>query len=397
MVNHASVERQTFKIDELEDAPYNARTISQRALGGLTASLERFGVLALPVVNLVRGQKPRLVGGHQRVGVLREAGETEVECVVVRWKRDKERLANFALNNAAIEGEFVPELTNRILEQIRESVGDGADQLFGDLQFDHLVRTITREATAGDEDRQVRTGKTADEDEAPAPTQTKATSKRGKVYRLGEHRLWCAKLVDPASLELLGTNQPVMAFTHLDTQREADFDEGFVDTHLLTLMRNSTGGVYVATQMRRLAMIQRRFTELGGHLSNTLLAYQPEAEGEDYADVTIPILYGWRDGVTRSFFGDNPSNVLKLKNERQLGRLPVEIATAAILNSSKVGEFVFDSNVTHGAVLIAAEKCGRRLMGICPTPRQLDRVRQRWTRFVKGEKANWRTATKEMA
>lgn len=393
-MNHAQVERQVFKIDELEAAPYNARAISQRALGGLTVSLERFGILALPVVNVVRGKKPRLVGGHQRIGILREAGEIEVECVVVRFTRKQERLANFSLNNAAIEGTFVPELTNRILEQIREAVGDEADQIFGDLQFDHLVRTIAREATASDEDRQVRSGKTADEDEAP-PVQTKATSKRGKVYQLGDHRLLCAKLVDPGSLAGLGVETAVMAFTHLDTTREANFNEGFVDTHLLTLMRNSSGGVYIATRMRRLAMIQARFTELGGHLSNTVLAYAPEAEGENYEDVTIPVLYGWRDGVTRGFFGDNPGNVLKLKGDRQNGRLPVEVATAAILNSSKVGEHVFDSNVTHGAVLIAAEKCGRRLVGICPTTRQCDRVRQRWTRFAKGEKANWRTATKE--
>lgn len=396
-MSRTKVDRQMFAIGDLEEAPYQARTISQRALGGLTASLDRFGVLVLPVVNLVRGQKPRIVAGHQRIGILREQGVTEVECVVVQLDRSRERLANFALNNPAIEGEFVPELTERIVEQIREAVGDDADKLFADLQIDHLLNTIKREATAGDADRQVRSGKTADDEDAAAPMQTKAVSKRGKVYQIGNHRILCAKIVGAGSLDGLGVEAAAMSFTHLDTQREADFDDGFVDSHLLTLTRNSTGGVYIATRMPRLAMIQSRFVSLGGHLSNTLVAYKPASEvsGVGYQDVSIPILYGWRDGVTRSFFGDNPGNTIQLKSDIERGRLPVEIAVIAMLNSSKVGEHVFDSNVTRGESLIAAEKTGRRLVGICPSPRQLDRVRQRWTRFAKGEKANWRTATKE--
>lgn len=107
---YARVTVRRFKIADLEDAPYNPRSATQRALAGLGKSLETFGLLALPVVNVSDGRN-RIVGGHQRVKVLKAQGEKFIQGVAVEFNAAAERKANLTLNNEAIEGQFVPEMT----------------------------------------------------------------------------------------------------------------------------------------------------------------------------------------------------------------------------------------------------------------------------------------------
>ena len=60
-------ESRTMKVADLTGAPYNPRTISDEAMKGLSASIERFG-LVQPIVWNRRTE--RVVGGHQRLKVL---------------------------------------------------------------------------------------------------------------------------------------------------------------------------------------------------------------------------------------------------------------------------------------------------------------------------------------
>ena len=55
----------TKRIDELDPAPFNPRTISSEALDGLYHSVERFGLVELIVWNRRTGH---VVGGHQDGG-----------------------------------------------------------------------------------------------------------------------------------------------------------------------------------------------------------------------------------------------------------------------------------------------------------------------------------------
>jgi ParB-like chromosome segregation protein Spo0J len=74
-------------LSELIPAPYNPRAISPEALAGLRGSVERFGLVEPVVWNRRTG---RVVGGHQRLKVLQQMGETETQVVVVdlpRWRR----------------------------------------------------------------------------------------------------------------------------------------------------------------------------------------------------------------------------------------------------------------------------------------------------------------------
>jgi len=122
-----SVSRSTESIASLKAAPYNPRKISSKALDGLKASLERWGVVQDVVVNRRTGY---IVGGHQRVAALKAAGVKEVPVCWVDLDESEEKALNVALNNPHISGEF-DETLQELLAEIQESIGPEAFEQVG--------------------------------------------------------------------------------------------------------------------------------------------------------------------------------------------------------------------------------------------------------------------------
>lgn len=389
----ARVER--FLIADLQPAPYNAREITDVALQGLVTSMTRFGVLALPVVNRRKDGTLRLIGGHQRVAGLKKEGVSEVDCVVVTFDDSVEQRANFALNNPHIEGQFIPELTRDLLSQLDQAHGATTPELMSGLRFDALLKQVLRQigTEAGVDDVQTA-GKTSD-DEVVNLGKSVAHSKAGAFYQLGEHRLYCGKLVEVGSLAGFEVDAADMGFTRLASTSEYAVD--YLSVHLGHLLKNTDGGVYVATSDARLAQVQRYFEAAGGHWSNLLLAFDPSAkgkQGESFRPTAIPIVYGWREGVMRMFYGDRTqSNCWHLKKSPPKDDVPVDAIVRHIFNSSKKGGVVLDVLADRGTTVIAAQKTGRRCIGYVASPRDMDRVRARWSRFVHGPDTNWKTVT----
>lgn len=118
-------------IADLTPDPDNPRQISKSAKRALAASIKRFGLVQPVIVNEITGH---VVGGHQRLAVLREQGETEIDVVVGKWTVDEERALNVTLNNPAAQGRFTD----------ARGFLDGALRAlslddFKTLQFDKLV------------------------------------------------------------------------------------------------------------------------------------------------------------------------------------------------------------------------------------------------------------------
>ena len=85
-------------IDKLNPAPYNPRQDLQPgdpAYEKLSRSINEFGCVEPIVWNERTGN---VVGGHQRLKVLRESGLSEVEASVVDLDPDREKALNLALN-----------------------------------------------------------------------------------------------------------------------------------------------------------------------------------------------------------------------------------------------------------------------------------------------------------
>jgi len=123
-------------LSELKPAEYYPRVISSDVFEGLKNSIENFGDISGIVFNKTTGN---LVAGHQRVkalsamyGNLPIVEHTDTTGVIhtesdaypvrfVEWDEITERAANLSANNPNIQGNFVPEQLNLIIEEINLS------------------------------------------------------------------------------------------------------------------------------------------------------------------------------------------------------------------------------------------------------------------------------------
>ena len=180
----------------LKPAPYNPRRIDDASLAALTKSMERFGVVEPIVFNRRSGY---VVGGHQRLRVLRGKRVTAVSVVVVDLDETEERALNLALNSPKLTGEFSGKL-QELLDEIRRA----DERIFHELRLDELV-------AGSDAKVYLR-----DPDEAP-PLRQVSETRVGDLYALGPHKLLCgdctvagdvARLLGVERVESLVTDPP---------------------------------------------------------------------------------------------------------------------------------------------------------------------------------------------
>ena len=120
----------SMPLAELMPADYNPRTITDAAFKGLKASIERFGCVQFVVWNKRTG---RVVGGHQRLRVLQEAGVEQTDVVVVDLPEAEEKALNLALNNPAIAGEFTASV-----QDLLDEIGAALPDICLDLRLDQI-------------------------------------------------------------------------------------------------------------------------------------------------------------------------------------------------------------------------------------------------------------------
>ena len=105
---------QTKPISELVPAAYNPRKISKGDYEKLKRSLQEFGYVEPIIWNERTG---KVVGGHQRLKVLADLGETEIACVVVDMPEAQEKALNIALNK--ISGDWDTEKLSALIDDLR--------------------------------------------------------------------------------------------------------------------------------------------------------------------------------------------------------------------------------------------------------------------------------------
>lgn len=131
------MENENFKIEWIEiskinPAPYNPRkdlTPDDLEYQKIKKSLNEFGLVDPLIIN----EDLTLIGGHQRLKVLAEAGFTSVPCSIVPLDKKKEKALNIALNK--ITGDWdLPKLSELLVELDdgafdMESIGYSNDEL----------------------------------------------------------------------------------------------------------------------------------------------------------------------------------------------------------------------------------------------------------------------------
>jgi ParB-like chromosome segregation protein Spo0J len=110
------MEIQKISIDKLKPAKYNPRKNLKPGdpeYEKIKRSIQEFGYVEPIIWNKRTGN---VVGGHQRLKILKELGETEPDCVVVDIDKTREKALNIALNK--ISGQWDMPMLKDLLQEL---------------------------------------------------------------------------------------------------------------------------------------------------------------------------------------------------------------------------------------------------------------------------------------
>ncbi len=175
-----------IQTSQLREWRRNPRVISDEQYRALAENVRKYGI----VDPLIVDQQYRIVGGHQRLKVLKDLGLKTVPVVKLQLSRQDFKILNLALNK--ITGEWDRDKLVPLLEE------------FAPLQELDLTGFTRQEANLLIEEFRV------DEDDAKDATPAlpeKPAAKRGDLYKLGNHSLLCGDATNPKSWNRLMDGQ----------------------------------------------------------------------------------------------------------------------------------------------------------------------------------------------
>jgi len=96
----------TFQIDELTDYSKNPRNLTKQQFEQLKKSLDKFGLIDKPIINA--DDNHTVIGGHQRLRVLRSENQKSVECWIPSRELDEKEVEelNIRLNKNTGDWDF---------------------------------------------------------------------------------------------------------------------------------------------------------------------------------------------------------------------------------------------------------------------------------------------------
>lgn len=395
----------------------------------LKRSIEEFGFVEPVVWNEATGN---VVGGHQRLKVLLDMGETEIDCVVVDLGPEQEKALNLALNR--IQGGWDETKLAEVMADLDASAFDVSLTGFDAEEVDALMNKFySAEATEDDFDRE----KAAAEIEVAGG----AITKPGDLWEIGSHRLYCG---DPAQAEafdfLMESEQAACAMTAPPVISTAEYKKDGLAPWLdrmAAVVANlcryapiicwniddlfSTGSQYVEPtgffSMKlfsdynfrplwiRVWKKQGALARVGSTHQNSTkpqrqFEYVAAFAGEEAEEINQTEA-SW----VSAFASHNYRFVKRLTKEerRKWGyagvwemaapqaadgvvQLPVELPWRCMKMHSDPGAIVLDPFCGGGTTLIAAEQSGRRCFAMDGDPAACDLAIMRWEQFT-GEKA----------
>ena len=333
----------------------------------LKRSIERFGNVEPIVWNKTTGH---IVGGHQRLKVLMNAGETETDCVVVELNEDDEKGLNIALNK--ITGDWDLEKLNAAIEDLKSANFDISLTGFNLEELDKMFREITKK------------GPREDNFDVEAELKKPVFSKTGDLWFLGDHRLCCGDSTKPETYDLLmGGKKANLVVT--DPPYGIDYhgtvgtiqndnivdDEAFYKFLLAALScaekaMADDASIYVFHADARGLVFRQAFQDAGFYQSQTCIWKKPGFVfgRSDYHWQHEPILFGWKKKGKHQWYSDRKQSTIwefdaTQKNDLHPTMKPIPLIAYPIMNSTMTGNRVLDPFGGSGSTLIACQQTGR--------------------------------------
>ena len=182
---------QKIPLSKLNPAKYNPRKDLKPGdpeYEKLKKSMETFGYVEPIIWNKRTGH---VVGGHQRLKILQEQGQEEIECVVVDMDEPEEKALNVALNK--VSGQWdLPKLAD-LISELDSSMFDVSLAGFDAAEIEDLFSKV--------HDKEVK----EDDFDADAALEEieEPISKKGDVWLLGKHKLLCGDATNLSDIERL--------------------------------------------------------------------------------------------------------------------------------------------------------------------------------------------------
>ncbi|HLP83776.1 MAG TPA: DNA methyltransferase [Phycisphaerales bacterium] len=202
-------------IARLKPAPYNPRVDlvpGHPTFEKLRRSIETFGSVEPIVWNRRTGH---VVGGHQRLSVLKHLGHTHVDVVVVDLDLSAEKTLNLALNR--IVGEWDE---GKLAELLKDLTADPSLDIgltgFDGTEIDHVLANVATTAGLANDDA-------AFDLAANLQTGKPAITKPGELIVLGDHRLLCGDCTVAADVQRVMHGQKAVLFA-TDPPYLVDYD-----------------------------------------------------------------------------------------------------------------------------------------------------------------------------
>jgi len=360
-------------LDELIAAPYNPRRIGKAAREGLEKSIGRFGMVQPIVWNERTGH---VVGGHQRLAVLRKNGVASTQVVAVDLDSLEEKILNITLNNPNIAGEFTPAIDG-LLKEIQAS----EDAAFENLCLEDLKTPDFEEVknVEGEDDIP----------EAPA----EPICKPGDLWRLGDHVLFCG---DSNIISEQITGGKIIDLLLYDPPFEKYIKPSIHADTVLAF----TNGQYAGRLLELLGAPRWLFSWNG--VTKWYIGEHNPLLGAKYC-----FWYGKDNYRNKSFYG-SPGEETDVSNTRgeyhyvpnpkgkrlsdcfvfQITQIehsygkPVDWIRMLIANCNPGGHTIFDGFAGSGTSIIAAEQLSRNCYAVEINPTKCDVIIKRWETFT---------------
>lgn len=182
------MEFKKLKIADLVPASYNPRKAlkpGDAEYEKIKNSITEFGYVDPVIVN----DDMTVIGGHQRLTVLKDLGFEEIDCVVISIDKTKEKALNIALNK--ITGEWNKELLADLIKDLQEADFDVTFTGFEPPEVEQLFNSV--------HDKKI----TEDDFNVDEELNSPAFSKAGDVWLLGRHRVCCGDSTLPETYDTL--------------------------------------------------------------------------------------------------------------------------------------------------------------------------------------------------
>lgn len=361
------------KVIDLVPADYNPRKDLKRGdkeYEKLKRSIDEFGYVDPLIWNK---RTSRLVGGHQRLKVLKDMGIDEVDVVVVDMDEEKEKALNVALNK--ISGDWDKDKLMLLITDLQGEDFDVSLTGFDPEELDDLFKDDMKDGVKDDNfdvDKELK-----------KPTMTKP----GDLWQLGEHRLLCGDSTKEESYNLLmAGKQANLVITdppyNVNYQGSAGKikndnmkDDAFYQ-FLLAAFTNmeknmaDDASIYVFHADTEGLNFRKAFSDAGFYLSGTCIwVKQSLVLGRSpYQWRHEPILFGWKKKGKHCWYaGRKESTIWEFdkpkKNKDHPTMKPIPLLAYPIMNSSMTNSIVLDPFGGSGSTLIACEQTKR----ICRT------------------------------